>query len=614
MTMAMAAAKDLRSSATTSWRAIPTLVKLAPLIAAVAYLPIALDDIYLRDIFTYIALYVMLGMGMNIVVGYAGLLDLGYIAFYGISAYTIACITAEFAIGPFWAAFPIAILLTTFFGILLGAPTLRLRPDYLAMVTLGFGEITRLAFLNLDMITGGPPGITGIPRPDLGFLKINSAAELYWVIVAAAIVITAMTARFGDSRIGRAWACLREDEIAAEASGIDTVRMKLLAFALGAAIAGVSGALFATKMTMVAPESFTWWESLVVLIIVVLGGMGSIPGVVLGATVMVSLPELLRGFADYRMLILGIVLILLALFRPKGLWPAAQRRGFSSNTAAADCGSLAEAFRPVPAQQARHPDQALGSLLEVRDLSKSFGGVAALADVSLDIAAGEIVSLIGPNGAGKTTLLNVITGVYPPTTGSILLCGDKITGLRPNRIVALGVARTFQNIRLFADLTVIENVAAGLHCRARSGPLSAVIRGRAQRSEEGRIWARSLELLSEVGLLDRAQDVARTLPYGDQRRLEIARALATSPRLLVLDEPAAGLSVAERSDLMQLVKSLRDHGLTVLLIEHDMDFVMAISDRVFVLNFGREISRGTPDEVQDDPAVIEAYLGRAEED
>jgi branched-chain amino acid transport system ATP-binding protein len=273
---------------------------------------------------------------------------------------------------------------------------------------------------------------------------------------------------------------------------------------------------------------------------------------------------------------------------------------------------VACAATPIVVVQDR--EQASGSLLEVKDLSKSFGGVAALADVSLAIAAGEIVSLIGPNGAGKTTLLNVITGVYPPTTGSVLFCGHKITRLRPNRIVALGIARTFQNIRLFADLTVIENVAAGLHCRARSGPLSAVIRGPAQRSEEGRIWARSLELLSEVGLLDRAKDAARNLPYGDQRRLEIARALATSPQLLVLDEPAAGLSVAERSDLMQLVKSLRDHGLTVLLIEHDMDFVMAISDRVFVLNFGREISHGTPDEVQDDPAVIEAYLGREEEE
>ena len=221
------------------------------------------------------------------------------------------------AILPFWAAFPVAILLTALFGVILGAPTLRLRPDYLAMVTLGFGEITRLAFLNLDWLTGGPAGITGIPRPDFGLFKIHNAAELYWVIIVMAILITWVVERLGDSRIGRGWACTREDEIAAEAAGIDTVRMKLLAFALAATIAGISGAFFATKMTMVAPESFTWWESLVVLIIVVLGGMGSIPGVVLGAVVMVSMPELLRDLADYRMLILGFILVLLALFRPR---------------------------------------------------------------------------------------------------------------------------------------------------------------------------------------------------------------------------------------------------------------------------------------------------------
>jgi branched-chain amino acid transport system permease protein len=604
------ASRPTRAGAVATWQAVPGILRYGLLALLAACVPIALDDLYLRDIFTFIGLYVLLGMGMNIVVGYAGLLDLGYIAFYGISAYTIGAITAKAHLAPFWIAFPLALLLTTGFGILLGAPTLRLRPDYLAMVTLGFGEIARLAFLNLDAITGGPPGITNIPRPDLGFFRVRNATQLYWIIVATAILGTWVTQRLGDSRIGRAWTYTREDEIAAEATGVDTVRMKLLAFALGAALAGVSGAFFATKMTMVAPESFTWWESLVVLIIVVLGGMGSIPGVLLGAIVMVSLPEVLRDFADYRMLILGAVLVLLALFRPKGLWPAPVRRvpgtALALVRAAAPSGSREGTAR---AMRGGRPDAGTQPLLQVRGVSKRFGGVLALADVTLEIRGGEIVSLIGPNGAGKTTLLNIVTGVYPPTGGTVVFGGEPVVGLRPNRVTALGIGRTFQSIRLFSELTVVENVAAGRHCRTRSGPLASVLRTPSQRSEEVGIWSRSVEILDQVGLRQRADDVAKNLPYGDQRRLEIARAVATDPRLLILDEPAAGLSAQERGTLMELIRDLRDDGATVVLIEHDMDFVMRISDRVLVLNYGRLIAEGPPSTVQNDPAVIEAYLG-----
>jgi branched-chain amino acid transport system permease protein len=606
--MEIALPKQVRVGLTSSWQSVPGIVRYLPLALAAAALPELLHNLYLRDICTYIGLYIMLGMGMNIVIGYAGLMDLGYIAFYGIAAYTIAALTAEFEIAPFWLAFPLAVLLAAAFGVVLGAPTLRLRPDYLAMVTIGFGEIARLAFVNLDAITGGPAGITGIPRPDLGLFQVHTADQLYWVVVAGAILITWFTQRLGDSRIGRGWAFTRDDEIAAEAIGIDTVRMKLLAFALGAAIAGVAGSLFATKMTMVAPESFTWWESLIVLIIVVLGGMGSIQGVIVGAIVMVSLPELLRDFSDYRMLILGIALVLLALFRPKGLWPAP-----ANQTAIA----AATTARPLPHAALRTPATDIaptGPLLEVSGASKRFGGVNALADVNLQVFPREIVSLIGPNGAGKTTLLNVITGITPPTSGTLHFHDRDITRSRPHDIAALGIARTFQNIRLFGGLTVLENVAAGLHCRSHAGILSAALRLPSQRAEEAAIWSRSLELLADVGLQDRATALAHNLPYGEQRRLEIARALATSPRLLVLDEPAAGLSGRERTDLMQLIRRLHARDIAVLLIEHDMDFVMAISDRIYVLNYGRRIAAGTPDEVQTDQTVIEAYLGRDDDD
>jgi branched-chain amino acid transport system permease protein len=338
----------------------------------------------------------------------------------------------------------------------------------------------------------------GIPRPDLGFFRILNAAQIYWVIVAIAILTTWITQRLGGSRIGRGWAYAHQDEAAAEAIGIDAVRMKLLAFALGAANAGVPGAFFATKITMVAPENFTWWESLIVLIIVVLGGMGSIPGVVLGSVVIVAMPELLRDFADYRMLILGRSLVLLALVRTQGTAPAGPNR--AAIAAVAEPRALvmtAQALRDtIPA--------AAGPLLCVAGVTQRFAGVTALADVDLEFCPSEIFSLIGPNRAGKTTSLNVMTGVSPPTAGTARFAGRTISP-RPTRIVALGISRTFQNIRLFGDLSVIENVAAGWHCRTRSGPLASVLRLPARRGEEAQIWACSLVILSQVGLRDRAE-------------------------------------------------------------------------------------------------------------
>ena len=604
-----------------SWERLPEGVRWLTIgIAALAVgaIPLALDNLYYRDILTFIALYSILGLGLNIVVGYAGLLDLGYIAFYAIGAYTIAWFTAQAHLLPFWAVFPLAVGGGAVFGILLGAPTLRLRPDYLAMVTMGFGEIVRITINNLDPITNGPRGITAIPRPDLGFFKITNPNQLHFLIIGVAVMTAFVAVRLADSRIGRGWTYTREDEVAAEATGVNTVRMKLLAFAIGAAFASLAGSFFSTKMLMVAPESFTWWESLSVLIIVALGGMGSIPGVILGAVVVVALPEVFRNFFDYRMLVLGVVLILMTLFRPKGIWPAAPYRVRTAPTLPGAGERRPEDLPvgpspfPLKAKEARARTSDI--LLEARGVTMRFGGISALTNVSLVIRPGEIVSLIGPNGAGKTTFLNVMAGVYSPTGGSITFDGRPLTGLRPNAVATLGIARTFQNIRLFPELTVIENVAAGLHCRTTANSIDAVLHTAHERAEEQAIWRYSLRFLDFVGLGQRAAEVAKNLPYGSQRRLEIARALATSPQLLVLDEPAAGMTPGEAAELIGLIKTIRRSGVTVLLIEHHMDVVMTISDRVVVLNYGQIIAQGSPEEVQENPAVIEAYLGREDED
>jgi branched-chain amino acid transport system permease protein len=568
------------------------------------------------SIFLFIGLSSLLALGLTLLGGGAGQVSLGQAAFYGLGAYVSALTTLRAGLSP-WLALPLAGAAAGAVAFLLGAPILTLRGHYLVLGTLGLNIVADVVFRNLRPLTGGPTGLTGIPPFRLGEMVLAGDRVYYFAVWGLVLAALWLGGNLMDSRIGRALAALRASEVAAGTLGIDPARYKARVFALSAALAGVAGSLYVHYLSFVSPSPFTFEFSIAVLVMCVVGGIGHLPGAVVGAGLVTLLREALRDIlprffrggasAEYEIVVFGLLLAGVVIYAPGGAWPYLLRAlGLRPEGAGAASwtGAAAAADTPRPASMAARGDHAL---LVVEGLHKRFGGLVAVTNLSFAVGRGEIYAMIGPNGAGKTTAFNLISGVLRAAGGTVSLDGARIDRLPAYRIAALGVARTFQTPRLFPDLTVLDNVLIGMHRHLRAGFVSAMLR--LSRREELRAREQALAVLRRVHLADQAAHSAGSLPLGRQRLLELARALATRPRLLLLDEPASGLSAAERGELAALIRDIRAAGVTVLLVEHDVRLVMDLADRVLVLNNGEAIAEGTPARVQADPRVIAAYLG-----
>ncbi|MEO8155713.1 MAG: branched-chain amino acid ABC transporter ATP-binding protein/permease [Rhizobacter sp.] len=578
------------------------LIAFAVIMAALPLLPV--PEFWITQA-NYIGLYGLVAIGLVLLTGVAGLTSFGQAAFVGMGAYTAAYLATAHGMSP-WLTVWIGLAITGVFALVLGFITLRMSGHYLPLATIAWGLSLYYMLGNIDAL-GKYDGLLGIPAINFFGIELKSGRSFYYLLWVIVMLAAIASIHLLDSRVGRALRAVKGGTTMAEAMGVDTFRVKVTAFVLAALLASISGWLFAHFQRTVNPSPFGLRMGIEYLFMAVLGGVGHVWGAIVGAGVVkiledqlqVWLPRLMGSSGNYEVIVFGIVLVLVLQYARDGVWAFIEARlpPVRRKVDWADAPALAERVRPPHGEV----------VLEVNAVRKQFGGLVAVNDVSFQVRAGEILGLIGPNGAGKSTTFNLVTGVLPATGGEVKFRGQRIDGLASRRIAQRGVCRTFQHVKMIPGMTVLENVALGAHLRGGRGVAAAMLR--LDRAEERSLLREAERQLKRIGIAEHMHELAGNLALGPQRLMEIARALCADPALLLLDEPAAGLRHKEKQALIDVLRQLRGEGLSILLVEHDMDLVMEITDRIVVMEFGTKLIEGTPEQVQASPAVRAAYLG-----